>query len=384
MFAAKELGNNIRNYRRRKGLSQGTLAERLCVTPQSVSKWEHGTAMPGLDSLCMMAQILNVSTDALLGTQNSTERVMIGIDGGGTKTEFILFSESWKILKRIVLDSCNPNAIGIEESVAVFSRGIDALTAYNPNVCGIYIGASGFGLGKSGAEVQALLEKKYPDIKICSGNDILNVIACATDADRCVAVICGTGSIVFAKEQEKLTRLTGWGYLLSKLGSGFDIGRDVLYAALQEREGLGQTTILTQAVEKKLGCTVADAIMEIYSHDQSYIASFAPLAVEAYHAGDQVAREILCANAGRIAQVINHAAERYDCGRIVVLSGGMFTSAKCFLQLVKEQLNPRLETIVPRNPQVYGACLLCARMCNASCENASEKFWMQYQELLKK
>lgn len=384
MFTAKELGNNIRNYRMRRGLSQGALAERLCVTPQSVSKWERGTAVPSLDSLCLLAQTLNVSADALLGTQNSTERVMIGIDGGGTKTEFVMFTESWKILKRVVLDSCNPNAIGIEESVSVFCRGINMLTAQNPNVCGIYIGASGFGLGKSGEQVQALLEKRYPDIKICSGNDILNVIACATDADRCVAVICGTGSIVFAKEGEKLTRLTGWGYLLSKLGSGFDIGRDVLYAALQDAEGLGSATSLTQAVEHKLGCTVADAIMDIYSHDQSYIASFAPLAVEAYDAGDAVAKEILCANADRLAEVINHAAQTYDCGKIVVLSGGMFTSARCFTTLVQERIRPELEMIVPQNPQVYGACLLCARMCGAETEHASEKFWKQYQKLIQK
>ncbi len=383
MFTAKELGNNIRIYRNRRGLSQGMLAERICVTPQSVSKWERGTAAPSLDSLYLLAQTLNVSTDALLGMQTSTERVMIGIDGGGTKTEFVMFTENWKLLKRVVLDSCNPNAIGVEESVSVFCRGIDMLTAHNPNVCGIYIGASGFGLGKSGEQVQGLLEKRYPDIKIDSGNDILNVIACATNAQQCVAVICGTGSIVFAKEGKKLTRLTGWGYLLSKLGSGFDIGRDVLYAALQDAEGLGKATSLTQAAQQKLGSTVADAILDIYSQDQSYIASFAPLAVQAYEEGDAVAQQILCANAERLAQVINHAVQTYDCGKVVVLSGGMFTAARCFTKLVQERICPGLEIIVPQHPQVYGACLLCARMCGVSTQQASEKFWKQYQKMIR-
>ena len=45
-------------------------------------------------------------------------------------------------------------------------------------------------------------------------DDVMNVVAAATDADRCVAGVSGTGMIVYAKEPDRVTRLDGWGYLL--------------------------------------------------------------------------------------------------------------------------------------------------------------------------
>ena len=45
------LGTNISRLRAEKRLSQGDLAEVLEVSRQSVSKWETGRGMPGIDTL---------------------------------------------------------------------------------------------------------------------------------------------------------------------------------------------------------------------------------------------------------------------------------------------------------------------------------------------
>ena len=61
------LGQNIRNFRQRANLSQSSLAELLLVTPQAVSKWERGIALPDIGLLIPLADIFSVSLDELLG-----------------------------------------------------------------------------------------------------------------------------------------------------------------------------------------------------------------------------------------------------------------------------------------------------------------------------
>lgn len=52
--------------RRKEGMSQEQLAERLDVTRQSVSKWESGTAMPELGKLISLSELFCVSVDYLV------------------------------------------------------------------------------------------------------------------------------------------------------------------------------------------------------------------------------------------------------------------------------------------------------------------------------
>ena len=61
-----DLGNNIRNFRKNKGLTQEELADLLNITPQAVSRWESTAGMPDVSMLIPLAQTLGVSTDALL------------------------------------------------------------------------------------------------------------------------------------------------------------------------------------------------------------------------------------------------------------------------------------------------------------------------------
>ena len=61
------LGNRIVFHRKRLGLTQDQLAEKLGVTAQAVSKWENDQSCPDITMLPKLAQLFSISIDALLG-----------------------------------------------------------------------------------------------------------------------------------------------------------------------------------------------------------------------------------------------------------------------------------------------------------------------------
>jgi len=61
------LSENLKKYRIMKKLTQEDVADYLCVTPQSVSKWERGECYPDITFLPALANIFETSVDLLLG-----------------------------------------------------------------------------------------------------------------------------------------------------------------------------------------------------------------------------------------------------------------------------------------------------------------------------
>lgn len=60
------LSEKIIYYRKRAGMNQEMLADRLGVSRQAVSKWETGEAVPELNKVVLLAKVFGVTTDALL------------------------------------------------------------------------------------------------------------------------------------------------------------------------------------------------------------------------------------------------------------------------------------------------------------------------------
>ena len=61
-----KLGIKIAEKRKSLGMTQIEFAERMLVTRQTVSRWEAGTAMPDIDKIAEIADILGTSCDYLL------------------------------------------------------------------------------------------------------------------------------------------------------------------------------------------------------------------------------------------------------------------------------------------------------------------------------
>lgn len=61
----KSIGQNIAYYRKKMGITQEGLAEKMNVTSQAVSKWENDLSYPDPDGLKKLAVVLDISMDTL-------------------------------------------------------------------------------------------------------------------------------------------------------------------------------------------------------------------------------------------------------------------------------------------------------------------------------
>lgn len=78
MTNSELLGRKLFELRKRNGLSQGELAEKLGVSRQAVSKWECGESLPDTDNLITISKLFDVSLDELIS--NDTKKINIDDD----------------------------------------------------------------------------------------------------------------------------------------------------------------------------------------------------------------------------------------------------------------------------------------------------------------
>lgn len=65
------IGINIALFRKRQGLTQAGLAEKINYSDKAISKWERGESVPDVVTLVCLAEQLNVTVDALLSDPNA-------------------------------------------------------------------------------------------------------------------------------------------------------------------------------------------------------------------------------------------------------------------------------------------------------------------------
>ena len=70
-----EIANRLIELRKKNGLSQEELANRLGLSRQAVSKWERAESSPDTDNLICLAKLYGVSLDELLNTDQSVEEI---------------------------------------------------------------------------------------------------------------------------------------------------------------------------------------------------------------------------------------------------------------------------------------------------------------------
>lgn len=385
MFDIIQFAFNIKSFRRRKGLTQGEVANALFVSPQSISKWERGESIPDLVKLCGLARLFGVSVDELVGEINKQAVSMIAVDGSGSRSEFLLFNSNGEILHRRVLAGTNPNFCGLEEVISILQKGIDEMLRIHPSVKGVFIGSSGFLTSGNAEQARDALKRIYPKLILKCTSNINNAIESVSEERSCIVSVCGTGNIVFGYRNGEITRLGGgYGGLLEDEGGTYGIGRAAFRAALVEADGTGEKTLITQVLEEKFGKKIFDCLYEIYNQKSvySYVASFAPIVFDAFKKGDEVAKRILYKTAEHSVFLINHAFQSYQpTEKTVILTGSLCRNEE-FLTLLHEKLPSDLNIKIPEYPSVYGACLLCCRLCGVDSEAVTERFKEEYSKIL--
>lgn len=90
MFNLKTFGDRLRNYRKKRNLTQYEVAQKIGVSDQAVSKWEKGECLPDVYNLKLLGRLYGISIDSLLDTEDKgTEKVIETIKVGEAAFEII-------------------------------------------------------------------------------------------------------------------------------------------------------------------------------------------------------------------------------------------------------------------------------------------------------
>ena len=239
---------------------------------------------------------------------NLTVSYFLGIDGGATKTHIVLSDRTGRLVGEGQGGPSNYHIVGIEEAGANLCATISqtmAESAVAPtDVQAACAGMAGFDGPSDTGNVQHILTSVLAGCGlVCpwqSVNDSVVAWAGAFDGEPGALVAAGSGAVAFAVGADRRSaRADGLGHWLGDAGSGYDIGRNGLRAALAALDGRGPGTRLADHFRAVAGRSqqewiswVADLEKSI-SHAHFQLRSFAPFVVQAADSGDKVALTIL-------------------------------------------------------------------------------------------
>lgn len=304
----------------------------------------------------------------------------LSIDGGGTKTEFVVFTADGTVLFREKAAASNPNDIGMHGCCNIVSAVIAACYEKYPNIQAVHCGIAGTSSKAVQSELHTFLQGMFPSLRFSFTSDTDNLLACDEKAD--IALICGTGSVAFVKTENGCIRLGGWGYLFDEKGSAYDIGKDGIRAALAELDGIGPQTKITPVLLQALRTDgLWNAVPLLYKEGRPKIAALSACVFEAAKENDTTAQRILDQNMRHLAMLLNTAKEKYGC-RYVLAGGGLFAHQRdVLLPYIKKYTDLPLHFC--RTEPVFGACRLCLKNAGVD-ESASfaKTFQESYEVLL--
>ena len=287
---------------------------------------------------------------------------LIAVDGGGTKTRFLLLNSEGGIEKSCLSGSTNPNIVGFDACLSVLTEGLDRLLP-NRSVTGFAsLGIAGILRNNIGMKLEKELSLLFPHIRFHCRADVWNLLDGCTEDPFAVAGIIGTGSSVFVKSKDNVRAFGGWGYVLDAKGNGYSIGLDVLRAVLADIEGIGRHTSLTPLVSKIAGNDEQSLISFAYPPEPGKIASLAPFAFKASESGDEVAYELISENAAAAAALCEKVMDMYPRTGTIFLSGGIAAGQPLFFDMVRSMIKRPVEVSLFKGPQILGACIDVLRM----------------------
>ena len=269
----KAFSINIRRLRKKLGMTQKSLADAIGYSEKTVSKWETEGCIPSIAALFRVANIFRVSIVELFRCDEAM--YYLGIDGGGTKTEFALSDSEDKIVCRIFLDGCNPNTVGIEQAKRIIETGILQVCKDVPlSSVVVYAGIAGCASGNYATEIKDMLEKM--SFAACDvDSDYNNIVAAGLGNNEGITMILGTGICCYVIKKEETKRIAGWGYLFDNGGSSFHIGRDAINAYFSAYDGTGEETTLVQNIKQTFDYSNAEFLKYLYDGGNKLVSSYA-------------------------------------------------------------------------------------------------------------
>jgi N-acetylglucosamine kinase-like BadF-type ATPase len=306
------------------------------------------------------------------GRGDGGARLIIGVDGGNSKTELLAATTEGEVLALVRGGGSNSHAVGAHGTAGVIARlvadaGVDAADAAVFFLCGADVPSDI-------AELEAAIEPHGWARRTRVDNDTFALLRAGSDADVAVAVICGSGINCVGRAGDSVARYPSLGWETGDWGGSEMLGREAIFLAARAEDGRGEPTELVEVVRSHFGAaTVADVGADVHYRRRTHaeVGALAPLVVAAAP-HDPTAAALVERLAREIALMVERAFRDLGVDEgDVVLGGGMLASGDGPLHAaVLAELPRGARAIVLRDPPVLGAAL--AALDDAGADEAAK------------
>ena len=306
---------------------------------------------------------------------------VLAIDGGGTHTDCVLAElATGTVVARGDAGPSNMQSVGVDRALAALQAAIDAAFAQanrpRGTVAAACLGLAGVDWDGGISVIEGWSRRIQLADRVSTANDATLLLTAGTPEGHGLAVIAGTGSIAFVQTPDgRQSRCGGWGYTLGDEGSAYHIALAALRAACRSFDGtVAPTKLLDRFLESMNLQHASELIDAIYlgPWDRAAIAGLAPLVLDTAGQKDEIALEIVQAQAHELAQTAVNAVRKIGLALDnlpIALAGGVFLGSELYRSLFLEALHHG--GIVPGpielvGDPVHGAIILAQRLADSS------------------
>ena len=314
-------------------------------------------------------------------------RTYLGVDGGGSKTLFLLVDEAGKILASHAEGTAYYPEIGLEALKKLLARGIgQILRKAGISVSDLtfaFLGLPSYGEDSALlATLDAAPSSVLPTGRYRCGNDMVCGWAGALAGADGINVVVGTGSIAYGEYAGRGARAGGWGEMFSDEGSAYWLAREGLRLFSRMSDGRAPRGPLYELVRRHFVLrNDLDLCAAVYGKRlalRSQFAQLSRLVIEAASAGDSAARALFVQAAEELSDIADAVRRQLHVPPEVYLavscSGGMFESNDLLLASLKEALaSParKYSFLAARLPSDAGAAVHAAKLSGTPLDAAS-------------
>ena len=232
----------------------------------------------------------------------------LGIDGGGSKTSFLLVDEYYNEICHLESGPSNWLSVGADAAKQAITQGISYLTERPNIVCAGFAGAARH---DSAAFYKEVLESLIPEAQIIIESDAFIASIGAIGVDPGILLIAGTGSIVIGRDKARnMFRIGGWGPYFGDEGSGFWIGREAVREALRSLD-LQAPADFSNRIAGRLGLKSISEVVSAWASGKigvPEIAGLFPEVVSIYP--QEPSRHILTQAVSHLRSMVEIASKR--------------------------------------------------------------------------
>jgi len=259
---------------------------------------------------------------------------ILGIEGGGTKTNWVLLAADGTLLRQGLLPAANLRLITDPTLLDLFS-----VLPRDATRVGAFL--AGCATGEDRARLHALAAKTWPHARLAIGSDRDSGLATAFRDGDGIAVIAGTGAAVHGRRGDQIEKAGGWGHLLGDRGGGYDLARRGLRVVLTNYDLHQKITPLAEEILQTLGLNrLQDLVGWAMQADKMSVARLAPAIFHAAKMGNAHMLATIETGADLLAQYTHAVATRLEMPAAPVrLIGGLFTNHEDYVALFKYRLS---------------------------------------------